>query len=143
MSDLEKAKELLTEGDYTCVLCKGDIVYTSRERGVKPLLALLDSETDCSGFSAADKIVGNGAAYLYVLLGVSEVYAPTMSEAAVKTLARNLISIDCGKVVDYIVNRTGDGICPMEEATLDAESPEDALTKIKERLAQLTKSIPE
>ena len=140
MNDLEKAKELLAAGDYTCVLCKDDIVYTSKERGVKPLLALLDSETDCSGFSAADKIVGNGAAYLYVLLGVAEVYAPTMSETAVKTLARNLICIDCGKVVDYIVNRSGDGICPMEEATLDADSPEDALNKIKERLAQLTVS---
>lgn len=140
MNDLDKAKEVLAEGDYTCVLCKDDVIYTSKERGVKPLLALLDSETDLSGFSAADKIVGNGAAYLYVLLGVSEVYAPIMSEAAVKTLARNLISIDCGKVVDYIVNRTGDGICPMEEATLDAVSPEDALTKIKERLAQLAVS---
>ena len=138
MNDLEKAKELLAAGDYTCVLCKDDIFYTSKERGVKPLLQLLDNETDCSGFAAADKIVGNGAAYLYVLLGVSEVYAPTMSEAAVKTLARNLISIDCGKVVDYIVNRTGDGICPMEEATLDAKSPGDALDKIKERLMQLT-----
>ena len=140
MNDLDKAKEVLAEGDYTCVLCKDDVIYTSKERGVKPLLALLDSETDLSGFSAADKIVGNGAAYLYVLLGVSEVYAPIMSEAAVKTLARNLISIDCKKVVDYIVNRTGDGICPMEEATLDAVSPEDALTKIKERLAQLAVS---
>ena len=55
LNDLEKAKAILENGNYTCVLCKGDTVHTSQHRGVRPLLDLLD--TDVSGFSAADKVV--------------------------------------------------------------------------------------
>lgn len=38
MKDLGQAKSLLESGGYTCVLCKGDTVHTSRHRGVRPLM---------------------------------------------------------------------------------------------------------
>ena len=46
MSDLTNAKRILTEGAYTCVLCRGDAVYTATARGVKPLVDWLDSGLD-------------------------------------------------------------------------------------------------
>ena len=88
-SNLTRAIEQLNSGVCTCVLCKEDIVCTSTERGVKPLLNWLDRGVDLHGFSAADKVVGKAAAFLYVLLGVKEVYAPVMSESAIYTLAGN------------------------------------------------------
>ena len=36
--DLEKAKAELFDNNYTCVLCRGENVHTSRLRGVKPLV---------------------------------------------------------------------------------------------------------
>ncbi len=36
-TDLQRAKTLLEENNYTCVLCKGEQVYTSTEHGVKQL----------------------------------------------------------------------------------------------------------
>ena len=42
-ADLEKAKAIFTGSDYTCVLCKGDTVYTGTERGVKPLIAWINN----------------------------------------------------------------------------------------------------
>ena len=86
MLDLESAKKKLTESGYTCVLCKGDAVFCSRIRGVAPLLEFLDSERSFCGFSAADKVVGKGAALLYVLLGVSAVHATVISVAAYAVL---------------------------------------------------------
>ena len=62
MNDLEKAKSILQGSDYTCVLCRGDQIHTSRHRGVRPLLELL--ETDVSGFCAADKVVGKATVLL-------------------------------------------------------------------------------
>ena len=68
MIDLQRAERALAEGGHTLVLVKGERVITSNQRGVAPLLALID--TDVTGFSAADKVVGKAAALLYVKLGV-------------------------------------------------------------------------
>ena len=84
---LEKAKAHLVAGGYTCVLTDGAEIYTSTHRGVKPLVQFLESGKAFVGFSAADKVVGKAAAYLYVLLGVKEIYAQIISETAEKVLS--------------------------------------------------------
>ena len=63
-TDIEKAKKLLADGSYTCVLCKGDTVRTSSLHGIRPLLGWIHEETDYHGFAAADQIVGKAAAFL-------------------------------------------------------------------------------
>lgn len=133
-NNLDRAICELKKGAYTCVLCKDESIYTSTERGVIPLLDFLESDIDFSGFSAADKTVGNAAAYLYVLLGVKEVYANVMSKSAEKTLSENGIDNQCEIITEHIINRTGTGFCPMEEAVKNAKTPEDALVLIKARL---------
>lgn len=138
-NNLVKAIDVLKNGNYTCVLCKGDEIYTSTERGVKPLLDWLDGETELKCFSAADKVVGKAAAFLYVLLGVKEVYAAVMSEAAIYTLERNGVQTYRDRSVKNIVNRAGTGICPMEEAVGELSEPNEALRAIRKRLLQLSK----
>ena len=87
-SDLQKAKEIMETYGDTCVLCRGDVVFTSTERGIKPLVEFIESHTNMKGFSAADKIVGKAAAMLYVILGVKAVYSPVMSETAAEVFKR-------------------------------------------------------
>lgn len=135
-ADLEKATDALN-GDYTCVLCKDDVVYTSTQRGVKPLVEWIDSGVDLNGFSAADKIVGKAAAFLYVLLGVKAVYAHVMSEAAIRVLSENGIECRFDTSVEKIINRANTGICPMEEAVGGVSSPNEALTAVKQKMRQL------
>ena len=130
-------KELLKKNGYTCVLCKGDRVYTSTNRGVKPLLDFYESGEDFSGFSAADKVVGAGAAQLYVLLGVCEVWAETASVCAERLLKDNNIIISAEKTVENIINRRGDGFCPIEAAVKNIKEPQKAFEKIKETLLHL------
>ncbi len=138
MSDkLNAAKSLLEGGSFTCVLCDGNSTVTFKERGVSPLLRLLDQGKDRSRYSAADKVVGNGAAYLYVLLKIKEVYASVISEAAYKTLTDNNIEVYFDNKVSYIKNRAGNGMCPIEQAVADAQSADDALEKIKTKLKEL------
>jgi hypothetical protein len=90
-----------------------------------------------SNFCAADKVVGAGAAYLYVLLGVTEVYALVVSIRAREILARHGVTLYAELVVPHIVNRAGDGICPIEQAVAEATDPQDALTRIRHRLREL------
>jgi len=136
----ERAKKLLLEGGYTCVFMSADQTLTSKKRGVAPLLEIIDGKQDLRGSCAADKVVGAGAAYLYVLLGVKEIWAHTISEAARAVLERYDIPYSYGNCVPHIVNRTGDGICPMENAVRDATSPEDALQKIRKTLEWINKA---
>lgn len=136
-SDLSKAKELLVSGNYTCVMCKGTALHVSHHRGVRPLLELLDSGENLQDFSAADKVVGKATAMLYRLLGVRQVYGAVMSEAALQTLKAGNIEAAWGTLVDHIVNRTGNGPCPMEAATADISDPREALEAVKRKLKEL------
>ena len=137
-SDIEKAKELFGKGSFTCVLCRGEEVITSSEKGLRPLLKLIASGTDLSGFSAADKIVGRAAAYLYLILGVRAVYAPVMSHKAAVLLSENSVNVSYDEYPEDILNRLANGICPMEEAVKDCAEPNEALSAIKNRIAEMS-----
>lgn len=136
-NDLTTAREHLLAGEFTCVIRKGDREYTTRERGVKPLVRWLTEGVDLRGFSAADKVVGKATAYLYSLLGVKEVYAHVMSASAARVLEENGISASQGKLVENIINRQGTGICPFEAAVWDIHSPEEALTAIRAKMEEM------
>lgn len=136
--DLERAARRLHEGDVTCALCGGEDMVTDTRRGVAPLLALLDSGRDYSGYAAADKVVGKAAAFLYVRLGVRAVYAPVMSAPAQAVLTAHGVDVSCEGLVQAIRNRTGDGFCPMEQAVWDIDDPVEAETAVRQKLAQLT-----
>ena len=142
MSDLEKAKGLLEKSDLTCVICSDEETLTSQKRGVAPLLDWLDEGKDLSGYSAADKVVGNGAAFLYVLLGVKELYAGVISKSALETLSRHKISVSYDILTEAIRNRDNTGYCPIESAVAGITSPEAALTAIRNRLKELKKAPP-
>ncbi len=134
MNNLEKAKKILSDGGYTCVLYNGKETVCSTERGVAPLLKLYDENVDYSSFSAADKVVGNGAAFLYVLLQIKELHAFVISTPALKTLTDNNIKVTFDTKTSAIRNRTNTGFCPIESAVTNITSPKKALTAIKAKV---------
>ncbi len=139
--DFIKAKELLLGGGYTCVLVKGEEVFTSAERGVKPLVSFRESQKDYSGYSAADKVVGKATAFLYVLLGVKAVYANIISKSALEVLERYNIETKFMELVENIINRKGDGICPFEKAVLDIEDVDEVYDVIRGKMSELNIKI--
>ena len=138
MEDLEKAKKELFEGGYTCVLRLGEERFISEERGIRPLLGWLENGSVCSGFSAADKVVGRAAAFLYVLLGAKAVFADVMSEPAKEVLAASGIACSYNRLVPAIRNRTDTGFCPMESAVREISEPEAALAAVRKKLKELS-----
>ncbi len=137
MKDLEKAKQLLHDGGYTCVLVQGQTVLTTRQRGVKPLMQWLEEGTDARELRAADKVVGKAAAYLYVLLGVRAVHAGVISAPAVTVLQENGIAVSFDTCVPAIRNRTNTGFCPMEQAVMGVSTAQEAQKQIRETLTRL------
>ncbi len=137
MGDLERARQHLAQGGYTCVLCRGEVLHTALARGVKPLVDWLDSGLVLRGFSAADKVVGRATAFLYVLLGVRAVHALVMSTPARQALEASGILALCDREVPGIINRRGDGPCPFEEAVLGITDPGEALEAIRRKQFQM------
>ena len=137
MTNLEKAKNLLISENYTCVLCHESTVYTSTFRGVKPLVQWKENGLEIRGFSAADKVIGRATAFLYVLLGVSEVYAKVISKPALEVLQEHDVYTEYDELVDNIINRAGDGICPFEAAVMEMLKPEEAYEAIKNKMQEM------
>lgn len=96
--------------------------WKSQVRGVKPLLDALADESLASKFAGArcyDRIVGRAAAFLYAKLRVKYVFAPVMSTGARTILARHGIESRRLTEPEFINNRAGDGMCPMDAAVKD------------------------
>ena len=136
---MNNAKDILINETLTCCIVAGDKLYKSTKRGVAPLVQWYDEGCDMKDASCADKVVGKAAAYLYVLLGVKEVFAGIISEKAKEVFLRFGISFAYSECVPAIINRTGDGFCPMETAVSAIDDPEDALYAVKEKMKELAK----
>ncbi|MBP3327700.1 MAG: DUF1893 domain-containing protein [Clostridia bacterium] len=133
MKNLSEAKKMLAQG-YTCVLVSDEDVITTDERGVLPLVKWIDQGKAFGGYSAADKVVDKAAALLYVILGVRAIWAGVMSKPAAQVLESYGIEYWYDTLTDAIINRKGDGFCPMETAVKEIDTPEEALAVIKNKL---------
>ena len=137
MYDLKTAEKLLIGENLTLLVYSGDQVIKSSERGVMPLLKLIDRNQSLKGFTAVDKVVGKAAAYLYCILQVDSVHALTISKSAKQVLENFNVKVSYNCLADYIINRKGNGKCPMESAVETCENRFDALNKIKQKLKEL------
>lgn len=107
-----------------------------RSHGVSDLYRLLTAEPAIlNRASVADKVVGKGAAALMALGNVSEVWADTISRSALAVLRQAGIQVEYATLVPYIINRRGDGICPVERLCADCSSPIECLPLIAEFLS--------
>lgn len=133
-ADIKHAVHLLYEDDFTCVLCKNDIVLTDTARGILPLIRWYESGRDFSGFSAADRVVGKGAAFLYALMKVKCVHAGVLSEGALSVLETHGIKWSGDIRVPAILNRDETGLCPMEQTVANVSGAQEALKRLKCKL---------
>ncbi len=131
--ELREAYEMLKREDYSLVLKKDDDLITGHERGVKMLLMLLQIGNDYSGYVAADKVIGKGAAFLYVLLRIKEIHAGVISEPALAVLKEHDVVTIYEELVPMIRNRDNTGFCPMEQTVLEETDPQTAFRKLLEK----------
>lgn len=126
---------------FTCRIVRGDqVVFESEKSGISPLIAVIDGGVDARGCTAYDKIVGKAAALLYVLMGVEAVHAGVLGAAAKSVLENSGIAVTCDTLTERIINRKGDGLCPMELTVQNIDEPKDAFDAIKQKLIELKNS---
>ncbi|MBN2851960.1 MAG: DUF1893 domain-containing protein [Clostridia bacterium] len=112
--NLEILKKKLDDEQLTCVIADQDkILFTSRKRGVAPLVEFIGMNID-GEFFLADKVIGKAAAMLCIKANIKHVLTGIVSIPAITILKENEITLSYEEKVDRIKNRTGDGLCPME-----------------------------
>ena len=136
MNNMEIALRKLEEG-CTCAAYNGSSLLSSQKRGVAPLLQWLEEGRSLQDYWVADKVIGKGAAFLYLLLNAQKVHARIISRPALELLKENRISVTYDSCVPAIRNRDNTGFCPIESAVLNCTDPEKALILIKEKLKAL------
>ena len=97
-------------------------------------MKLIDDKKDCKGYSAADKIIGRAAAFLYTLLGVKNVYGEVMSKGAVEIFKKEGINYEYKTLTEFIENRKKTGICPMDESVQNITNAQDACEAIRNKM---------
>jgi hypothetical protein len=124
----------LLKENHTIVIYKSDAsVVVSDDRGVAPLMKLLNEDKEQLRDSMiADKVIGKAAALLMVYGKVKEVFTPTISVPAIEVFKNHNVKITYDKIVERIINRKGDGLCPMETLCLNTDNPEEAFFKVNE-----------
>ena len=137
--ELDRARVRILENDIPCVFCRnGQIVREGIGTGVGPLISAWETEPELlRGTVIVDKIVGKAAAMLAVLGGTAGVYGLTMSEAARDYLAAHGVPYGYDLCIEHIINRTGTGLCPMEQTVLTIETPEEGYLALKETMKRL------
>ncbi len=125
---------------FTCIVeYKGEVVFSSKDKGVKPLMDFIGLNASYSPITIKDKIIGKGAMVLAIKCQAHKVITPIISEKALALANQHALNVVYEKVVPYIMNRTGTGACPIESAVDRVDSIEEGYKVIISTLEQLRK----
>jgi hypothetical protein len=121
---------------YSLALFEGNnLIYSSRDRGLRPLFDCLDKLKGKSGLILHDKVIGMAAAKLIVYSEIIvEVITTIASIPAKKFLENNGIIIEAVDVAANIMTKDRSAVCPGEVIALNTEVPDDFLREIKAML---------
>ena len=129
-----KFSEFLTSDDTLRVYKDGRLLFTSNKERLLPLIDYIDScapyESEVTVF---DRVVGNAAALLIHKISCREIYGELGSELAAGTLNQFGIRYQFVETVPYIENNRRDGMCPMEELSLN-KTPTEFYEALLERI---------
>ena len=139
MNDLYLAKQFMENEELAIAIVKdGKCIYKSKKRGIYPLyIAVTQLSLIMEGSSAADKVIGRGAALLYKYTKVRNIYSKMISEGTKEIFEESGITYESEKIVPYIMNREKTGMCPVETLSYQAKNIEELLANIEDFLKKI------
>ena len=128
-------RDSLLEKNCSIIASNG---YFSYDSGIRPVIDRINEKKDYfRDLEVADKIIGKASAMLLTLSGVRKVHAIVLSKAGKDVFEKYGIAYSFDELTDYIVNRRGDGMCPMEMTVKDIDDLEEAYEALKKKTAPL------
>lgn len=128
-------KDILIDNDYSIYASNG---YYSKDNGIKPVLFRInENKFFFEGLEVVDKIIGKASAMLLTYSKVKKVHALVLSEAGKQIFEEYNIEYSYDELVPYIINRKGDGMCPMEITVKDINDLEKAYIALNDKVKEL------
>lgn len=125
----------LKANNYALIASNG---YFSTDKGIKPILLKLNENIHYfKDLVVADKIIGKASAMLLVLSGVKEVNALVLSKSGKNILEKYGIAYSCEQLVEYIINRKGDDMCPMEKTVAGIDDLKQAYQALNAKVQEM------
>lgn len=127
---MHKTQELIDcfqENKYTCLIANnGEIIYTSFDKGVKPLFDFYKSQKgfELNDLQLIDKVIGKGAAFLCILIGIKKIHTDVISKPALDVLNQYKIQTTYVTITEHITNADKTGHCPVETLSEEFNTPE-------------------
>lgn len=122
----------ICKGPDLVIVRNGNVLAKRSGKGIRPLMEIVSTESDIlSGSAIADRIVGAAVAMIAAHFQVADVYGDVMSQGAVRLLAQGNIRYRYAFLTDYIKNRQGTGMCPIEEMALRSETVEELISNLR------------
>jgi len=137
MEDIDLARSLLEKEKWNLVIAKkGQVLFSSRERGIAPLFQAVESIGKGLHHAVlADRIVGLAVAMLCLQARITSVYAVIMSQGASDMLRKKAVASDSKSIVPHISNYDGTDLCPFEKLAESCRKPSQLLEALKSLFA--------
>lgn len=141
MKDLELAEKIIEEKSLTLVVVKGgNILFTSADRGIKPIYtAVTDFKEELEGSSVADRVTGRAAAILCRYGKIAEIHTDLISDEAIKIFKKSGIKYFYEEYSPYIKNRDKTDMCPVEKLAYGVDDPKELIQRISEFIESMKK----
>jgi hypothetical protein len=138
MEDIDLARSLLEEEKWNLVIVKGgQVLFSSRERGVAPFFHAVQSMGKSLHKAAmADRIVGSAVAMLCLHARMTSVYGDVASTGALDMLKGQGVTVSSKNAVPYISNYDGTDLCPFEKLAGSCQGPSQLFAALQSLFAE-------
>jgi hypothetical protein len=138
VEDIDLARSLLEGEKWNLVVVKGgEVLFTSKERGVVPLFrAIQTKKKSLHNAAVADRVVGSAVAMLCLYARVASVYGGIASQGALDMLTKTGVAVSSENSVPYISNYDGTDLCPFEKLAGGCRRPSELLAALQSLFAE-------
>jgi len=138
MEDIELARYLLEEEKWNLVIAKeGQVLFSSRERGIAPFFQAVQSMgRSLHNAAMADRIMGSAVAMLCLHARITSLYAGIASQGALDMLKGQGVTVSSKSTVPYISNYDGTDLCPFEKLAGSCQGPSQLFAALQSLFAE-------
>jgi iron complex outermembrane receptor protein len=126
--------KILNDENLSLVVSNNDSISRHASPRVDDLMRIVTTEPErLKGAVVADKKVGNAAASLLALGGVSEVHTNYTTPSAKRILAQAGVKLVYASEGDFIFNNDSTGQCPMDSTLNGIADHNEGFARLKEK----------
>ena len=136
IKDLKLAREVIETTDNSIVvISSGKIWKTKKGEGIRPLLEVIEEMgEDIFDSVIGDRILGRASALLCRYAKAHAVYSPQGTKTGIAILIMGGVPCQVDRLIQFINNKAGDGLCPFEKMLKDVIDPDEAYKILKDKL---------